>query len=113
MVECSPALDSVFGSLSDPIRRDILKRVAGGALPVNEIAKAYDVTLAAVSKHLKVLERAKLVVKTRRGKQQMVSLSPAAFRDANEYLDFYKQLAVERLDSLERYLTKEQQNDSN
>jgi DNA-binding transcriptional ArsR family regulator len=104
MVEYASSLDTVFGSLSDPTRRDILRRVADSELSISEIAANYDLTFAAISKHLKVLEKAKLIIKRRKGKEQMVHLSPYAFRDANEYLDWYKQLWEQRFDSLENYL---------
>lgn len=107
MVEYAAQLDDVFGSLADPTRRDILKRVATKELSVSEIAGPYKISLAAVSKHLKVLERARLIVKQRRGKQQFVSLSPSAFIDADAYLDFYKSLSIERHESLERFLREE------
>jgi DNA-binding transcriptional ArsR family regulator len=104
-------LDSIFGSLADPTRRNILQRLMNGELTVGEIAKPYDLTLAAVSKHIKILEQAKLVVKRRRGKQQYVALSPPAFADAVEYLDWYRRLWEQRFDSLEEYLNKEQNNE--
>ncbi len=107
MVEYTLSLDSIFGSLADPTRRDILSRVAQGDLTVGEIAKPYDLTLAAISKHLKVLEKAKLIVKRRRGKEQIVSLYPAAFKSAEDYLRWYQNLWNQRLDSLEEYLAKE------
>jgi DNA-binding transcriptional ArsR family regulator len=109
MVEYTFSLDSVFGSLADPTRRDILQRIASAELSVSEIAEPYDLTLAAVSKHLKILEKARLVVKRRQGKQQLVSLSPYAFKDAAEYMDFYKKLLKERMDSLEEFLNKEEE----
>jgi len=99
-------LDTTFSALADPTRRDILRRVANAELAVGEIAKFYDLTFAAVSKHLKVLERAKLVIKRRRGKQQMVSLAPQAFADAAEYMEWYRNLWENRLDSLEQYLNE-------
>lgn len=97
-------LDSIFGSLADPTRRDILRRVAGAEMSVGEIAKPYDLTLAAVSKHLGVLEKARLIVKRRRGKEQIVTLSPTAFASAVEYLQWYQQFMEVRLDSLDNYL---------
>jgi DNA-binding transcriptional ArsR family regulator len=100
-------LDSIFGSLADPTRRDILKRVAAAELSVGEIAAPYQLTYAAVSKHLKILERAKLIIKHRQGKQQVVQLSPTAFHSAAEYLHWYEQLWEHRLDSLEQYLKRE------
>jgi DNA-binding transcriptional ArsR family regulator len=111
MVERAAQLDAVFGSLADPIRRDILTRVTSAELSVNEIAEPYDVSLAAVSKHLKVLERARLVVKQRRGKQQFVSLSPAGIKSADDYLQFYKAHLRESFDSLEQFLNEEKSDD--
>jgi DNA-binding transcriptional ArsR family regulator len=104
MVEYS--LDKTFSALSDPTRRDILRRLAGAELSVGEIARFYNLTFAAVSKHLKVLERAKMIIKRRRGKQQMVSLAPQAFADAAEYLEWYRGLWGTRLDSLGQYLNE-------
>jgi DNA-binding transcriptional ArsR family regulator len=108
MVESTMTLDLVFGSLSDPVRRDIVRRVAGMELSVSEVAEPYAMSLAAVSKHLKVLERAKLVIKRRKGKQLMVGLAPDAFSDASDFLDFYKKFTAENMDSLEHFLSKEQ-----
>ena len=90
--------------LSPLPRRDILRRVSGETLSVGEIAQNYDLTFAAVSKHLKVLEKAKLIIKRRRGKEQMVQLAPQALADAAEYLQWYQQFMESRLDSLENYL---------
>jgi len=107
MVEYIVNLDSIFGSLADPTRRDILKRVALKELSVNEIAAPYNITLAAVSKHLKILEKAKLIIKRRRGKQQFVQLSPPAFQNATEYLNYYEAIWNDRFDSLEQFLKEE------
>lgn len=104
MVELSLRLDSIFGSLADPTRRDILHRVATQELSVSEIAHHYKMSLAAISKHLKILEKAKLILKRRQGKQQMVQLAPAALKDASAYLKEYEKLWNSRLDSLEEYL---------
>ena len=89
MVEQTLSLDAVFASLADPTRRDIVERLLYGELSVGEIAVAYDMSLAAVSKHLKILERAYLVAKRRQGKQQIVAALPAAIREAEEYLKGY------------------------
>lgn len=111
MVEYSLHLDSIFGSLADPTRRDILKRVALEELSVGDIAKYYDMTFAAISKHLKVLEKAKLILKRRQGREQYIQLSPAALEEASEYLVKYKEMWESRLDSLENYLSSIQKND--
>lgn len=100
-------LDNIFGSLADPTRRDILRRVAEADLTVGEIAQGYSLSLAAVSKHLKILERAKLIIKRRQGKQQYVQIAPYAFRDATEYLEWYRGLWEQRLDALEELLKRQ------
>lgn len=107
MVEYTFSLDSVFGALADPTRRDILRRVSSAEMSVGEIARYYDLTFAAVSKHLKVLEKAKMIIKRKRGKEKMVSLAPQAFADAAEYLEWYRSLWENRLDALESYLKEE------
>ena len=107
MVEYALSLDSIFSSLADPTRRDILRRVTNEELTIGEIARPYALTFAAVSKHLQVLERAKLITKRRRGKEQMVQLAPRALADASEYLEWYRQFMESRLDSLENYLKEE------
>jgi DNA-binding transcriptional ArsR family regulator len=104
MVEYTYPLDSIFSALADPTRRDILQRVSQVEMTVSEIAQHYSLTLAAVSKHLKVLENAKLIVKRRQGKEQHVQTAPAALASAADYLDFYRKLWDQRLDSLENYL---------
>ena len=108
MVEQTLSLDSVFGSLADPTRRDIIARVASHELSVGEIAGKYDLSLAAISKHLKVLEKARLIIKQRRGRQQYVSLSPTALKTAEDYLHQYGKIMNQRLDSLEEYLKTEE-----
>jgi DNA-binding transcriptional ArsR family regulator len=107
MVEYNLSLDEVFGSLADPTRRDILNRTALSELSVGEIALPYDISLAAVSKHLKILEKARLIVKRRQGKRLLVQASPLALKDAAEYLEEYGRLFNERMDALENYLSKE------
>lgn len=104
MVESMFSLDSVFHSLADPTRRDILKRVSQEELSVSEIAEPYSLTFAAISKHLKVLEKAKLIIKRRRGKEQIVQLAPQPIAEATQFLQEYQRLWEDRLDSLEQYL---------
>lgn len=107
MVEYSLELNSVFGSLADATRRDILRRTSVGELSISEIALPYDLTFAAVSKHLQILERAKLIVKRRRGKHVFVHTSPASMQDALKYLNFYQNMLASRYDSLDKHLRKE------
>jgi len=107
MVEYTFSLDNTFQALADNTRRDILRRVAEAEMSVGQLAKNYDLTFAAVSKHLKVLERARLIIKRRKGKEMLVSISPQALADASKYLEWYKSLWENRLDSLEIYLNQE------
>lgn len=101
MVEYTVQLDDVFHSLSDPIRRDILRRVTRCELSVGELVKNYDVSFAAISKHLKVLERSKLIRKRKEGRNNMVTISPAALRSADEYLEQYRQMWESRYNKLD------------
>ena len=107
MVEYALQLDSTFSALSDPTRRDVLSRVSRQELSIGEIAEDYDLTFAAVSKHIKVLGKARLIVKRKRGKEQIVSAAPQALADAYEYLNEYKQLWETRLDALAIYLEED------
>ena len=109
MVERSASLDLVYGSLADPTRRDILRRLAGHELSIRQIAHPYKITFAAISKHVMVLERAGLVTKRRRSKEQVVSLLPKALVAAADYLKFYQDLWEGRMDSLAQYLAKEKE----
>lgn len=107
MVERNAYLDGLFGSLADPVRRDILRRLMGARYTVGQIAEAYDMSLAAVAKHLKVLEKATLIVKRRHGKEQIVSIEPKALQDASYYLQQYEALWTQRFDKLEKLLQEE------
>lgn len=107
MVERIFNLNDIFYSLADPTRRDILRRIANAELSVGEIAQHYELTFGAISKHLKVLEHASLITKTRRGKEQIVRISPQALISATDYLEWYKPFWNDRLDSLETFLNEE------
>ena len=104
MVEREQKLNAVFGCLSDPTRRDILKRLSKGGMSVGKIAGHYRLTFAAVAKHLEVLRRAGLVGKTRRGKEQIVAIAPKPLAAAAGYLENFERQWARRLDSLEKYL---------
>jgi len=113
MVEYTLSLDNIFGSLSDPIRRDILKRVMNAELNISEIALPYPVSLAAISKHLKILERAHLIIKRKQGKEHFVTVSPAALKQANDYLNEYTSLWEGRFDRLDAFLNEGENNGQN
>ena len=107
MVEYTLQLDSIFHSLADPTRRDLLDRVSRREHSVGELVKHYDVSFAAISKHLKVLEKAKLVIKRKEGKKQMVAVSPAGLKEADEYLEQYRRMWQGRYDKLEALINNE------
>lgn len=107
MVEYALSLDQVFGCLSNPTRRDMLRRLASDEMTITDLATPYKLTFAAVSKHLKVLEKARLIIKSRKGREQFVKLAPTSLREANEYLQFYQKLMSEQITSLDNYSNKE------
>jgi|SRR5215469_982185 len=108
MVKSSTArLDAVFHALSDSTRRSILRDVAAGEKAVSEVAKPYAMSLAAVSKHLNVLEEAELIARQRRGSFQIVRLNAKSLRPAEQWLAFYEKFWNERIDALQSYLEEE------
>ena len=104
MVEQKYSLDTIFNSLSNPTRRDILKRISTRSMNVGAIAQQYTLSFAGVAKHLGVLERAGLIKKTRQGKEQIITVDPIALAAATKYLEEYKLLWEQRLDSLDAFL---------
>lgn len=104
MVEQTMQLDAIFHSLSDPIRRDILRRVMKCELSVGELVDRYHVSFAAISKHIKVLEKANLVRKRKEGKKYMVALRPETLEEADKYLEQYRLIWESRYDKLDSLL---------
>jgi DNA-binding transcriptional ArsR family regulator len=100
----SDRLSTTFAALADPTRRAILARLALGETSVTELAKPFAMSLPAVSKHLKVLERAGLIVRGREAQRRPCRIEPAALKDVDDWLERYRQLWEERLDQLEDYL---------
>lgn len=100
----STTLNSVFGSLSDPTRRDMLLRATKKELSIGELAKPYSMSFAAVAKHVTILEEAGLVTKRQVGKQQLVKTNPQKMRVARAYLEKYEQLWRSRFSQLDELL---------
>jgi DNA-binding transcriptional ArsR family regulator len=101
------ATDGVFHALADATRRDILGRCAGGELSVSRLADAYPMSFAGVQKHVAVLERAGLVSKQRRGREQLVRTEAAAVRGARRTLDRLESLWTGRADRMSDLLAAE------
>lgn len=97
-------VDRIFRALADATRRDILRRTLIGEVSVSELALAYDMSFAAVQKHVAVLEGAGLVTKHPQGRRRLVRGDPTAIRRAQELLDGYEQLWRDRVARLDAVL---------
>ncbi|HVY85500.1 MAG TPA: metalloregulator ArsR/SmtB family transcription factor [Caulobacterales bacterium] len=104
MVPAADLLSAKFAALADPTRRAILARLAQGETTVLELAAPFDMSLPAVSKHLKVLEHAGLITRGREAQWRPCRLAPDALRSVDDWLETYRRLWEERLDRLEDYL---------
>jgi DNA-binding transcriptional ArsR family regulator len=102
----APALDRVFAALSDPTRRRILTRLGNGAITVSDIAAPFRMSLPAVSKHLKVLERAGLIAREVDGRVHRCRLNTAGLRSAAAWIDHHQRFWNQQFDSLERYVAR-------
>mgnify|MGYP001214790318 CR=1 FL=1 len=100
----SPRLDTIFHALGDATRRAMLGELAAGERRVGELAEPFAMSLAAASKHIRVLERAGLIRRDVRGRTHMCSLDPAPLMTADQWLGIYRRFWTGRLDALERLL---------
>jgi DNA-binding transcriptional ArsR family regulator len=107
MVEYSP-LDETLSALADGTRRAILSRLAAGEARVTDLAAPFPISLNSVSKHIRMLERADLVRRQRRGREHWLALNPGPLDDAAEWLEAQRELWAWRLGRLDEILTKEQ-----
>jgi DNA-binding transcriptional ArsR family regulator len=97
-------LDAAFSAMADPTRRAILARLALADARVTEIAGDFPLSLNAISKHIKMLERAALVRREVRGREHVLSLNAEAMAGATEWIDYYRQFWDDRLASLETFV---------
>jgi len=97
-------LSATFAALADPTRRAILARLALGETSVQKLAEPFDMSLPAVSKHLKVLERAGLITRSRDAQMRPCKIEVKALREADGWLEEYRRLWEQRLDRLDDYL---------
>jgi len=104
-MEADP-LSATFAALSDPTRRAILARLATGECSVSELAKPFDMSLPAVSKHLRVLERAGLIAQRRDAQWRPCRLEAGPLKDVSEWAEQYRHVWEERLERLGDYLTE-------
>ena len=105
-------LSHTFAALADPTRRAILARLALGETSVTEIAKPFEMSMPAVSKHLKVLERAGLIVRGREAQWRPCRLEAAPLKEASSWIEEFRRFWAPHLDALERYLDRMDQSTS-
>jgi DNA-binding transcriptional ArsR family regulator len=108
MVEYSqtPELDRIFSALSDPTRRAILRALSRGSATINEIAQPFYVSLNAISKHVMVLERAGLLRREIKGREHHCTIETCPLREADAWLEYYRQFWEQRMDALETYVKR-------
>ncbi len=103
----TPQLDLVFHALGDATRRRMLRDLASSERTVSQLAEPFAMSLAAASKHIKVLEHAGLIDREVRGRTHVCRLSPRPLSDAHAWLSFYERFWTERLDALDQLLRSE------
>ena len=104
MADTTDTLSPIFAALADPTRRAIVARLAEGEATVTELAAPFDLSLPAISKHLKVLQRAGLVEQGRQAQWRPCRLKPQPLRDLASWLERYREFLGERYDRLDEYL---------
>ena len=102
-----PDLDTVFAALADPTRRAILIMLLEDDMAVTDVAEPFDISLAAISKHLAILSRAGLISQEKRGRVKWCKLEPDAMRDASIWMQSFGQFEAVNLDAFERFLETE------
>jgi DNA-binding transcriptional ArsR family regulator len=117
MTDQTDQLSTIFAALSDPTRRAIIARLAEGEATVGELAAPFNLSLPAISKHLKVLQRSGLIEQGRHAQWRPCRLKPEPLRDVQSWLDRYQEFLGERYDRLDEYLrelqdTGKEQNDA-
>jgi DNA-binding transcriptional ArsR family regulator len=99
-------LDITYAALADPTRRAILARLALGEATVGEVAEPFPISGPAISRHLKVLEEAELIARTRRGQQFVLRLNPLGLKNAQDWLDYYRAFWTGAFDRLDEHLKR-------
>ena len=107
----SDQLSSTFAALADPTRRAILARLSSGTATVNELAAPFDITLPAITKHLRVLEQAGLISRSRQAQFRPCKLETEPLRAVDSFIESYRQMWEQSFDRLDAYLKELQQKD--
>jgi len=106
-------LSSTFAALADPTRRAILARLAAGEAPVTELAKPFDMSMPAISKHLKVLERAGLIARSREAQWRPCRIEAGRLKEVADWVEEYRRFWEQSLDRLDEYLKELKLKESN
>ena len=112
MTKFNATLDTVFSALADPTRRQILTMLLEDDMAVTDVAEPFDMSLAAISKHLNILTRAGLISQEKRGRVKWCKLEPDALCDASVWMQSFGQFEPVNLDDFERFLETELRDDS-
>lgn len=112
IMDKSQALDTVFAALGDPTRRAILSMLLEDDMAVTDVADPFEMSLAAISKHLNILSRAGLISQERHGRVKWCKLEPDALRDASIWMQGFGQFEAINLDAFERFLRTELPDDT-
>jgi DNA-binding transcriptional ArsR family regulator len=99
-------LSTTLSALADPTRRAILARLATGEATVNQLAEPFDISLPAISRHLKVLQKAGLIAQGREAQWRPCRITPAPLEEVADYVEEYRELWEKKLDRLEDYLSR-------
>lgn len=105
-MQATDPLSATLSALADPTRRAILERLAQGAATVNEIAEPFDISLPAVSRHLKVLESAGLITRGREAQWRPCQLEPQALKSVDEWLEHYRRFWTGSFDKMDAYIAQ-------
>ncbi len=103
------SIDRVMAAISDPTRRAIIERLARGPARISDIAEPFSMSLTGFCKHVRILERARLVRRTRRGRNNTLALSPEPLRDVARWALKYEHFWNERLDRLEKFFANQKE----
>lgn len=111
MVKQGEPLDATFSALADPTRRGILEQLARGQTRVTDLAKPYAMSLPAISKHLRVLEKAGLIRRNRVGREHRIRVDPKPIQAARDWIQFYATHWQQQFDALDAFLAEAQRTD--
>ena len=108
MIPAEDSLSLTLGALADPTRRAILARLSEGEATVTQLAEPFDISLPAISRHLKVLERARLITRGREAQWRPCRIAPQPLKEVSDYMDGYRRFWDESLERLDQYLAEVQ-----